>query len=198
MKEKSVMNLKKISVTVSYLFIVFAITGALGCATRGGVKNESAEQFPRIEPLEKRYSEIVVYEIETTPQLKHDYEQELKDCKSTLILSLAKSNKYKTITDANGKEVPGGTALIIKIKVTDMRIAGFSGRFWGGALAGSSYMYMQMKLVDAETGNSVRDEVFNSTNNAFAAAWNFGASDRSLPTDMSEIIADYIVRAVNS
>jgi len=63
-------------------------------------------------------------------------------------------------------------------------------------MAGSSYMYIRMTLVDAETQKVVRDEDFNSTNNVFAAAWTFGSTDRSLPSDMAEIMADYIDKAV--
>ena len=55
---------------------------------------------------------------------------------------------------------------------------------------------MHMKLVDASTKNVVREEYFNSANSAWAAAWNFGASDRSLPSDMGKIMADYIVKVV--
>jgi len=180
-----------------YIIIAFVIVGLGGCATSGGGKQEeSAVQSPPVTPLEKHYGKIIVYEIETTLELKKDYEQALKDCQSTLISSLLKRNKYKRVEAANSNETYESSALLVKIKVSDMRIAGFGARFWGGALAGNSYMYMRMKLVDAETGNLVRDEDFNSTNNAYAAAWSFGANDRSLPTDMAEIMADYLDKAV--
>lgn len=51
-------------------------------------------------------------------------------------------------------------------------------------------------MMDASTREIVREEDFNSTNNSWAAAWNFGASDRSLPSDMGHIMADYLEKAV--
>jgi hypothetical protein len=168
-----------------------------GCATgQGGKQGESAAQGPQVAPLEKPYSEIYVYEVETTPVLRQDYQEALKDCQATLVNSLQKRNKYSRVEAANGNEAHGKSALLVKIKVNDMRIASGAARFWGGALAGSSYMYIRMKLVDAETRQVVRDEDFNSANNAFAAAWSFGATDRGLPSDMAEIMAEYIARAV--
>lgn len=180
-----------------YLIIAIAVVGLGGCATSGGGKQEkSAVQAPPVTPLEKHYGEIIVYELETTPELKTDYEQALKDCQSTLISSLLKRNKYKRVEAADSNQTYESSVLLVKIKVSDMRIASFGARFWGGALAGNSYMYMRMALVDAQTGDLVREEDFNSTNNSYAAAWNFGASDRSLPTDMAEIMADYLDKAV--
>lgn len=191
------MSKKRVWGILGYILIAFIIIGLGGCATSGGGKQEeNAVLSPPVTPLEKSYGELIIYELETTPELKKDYEQALEDCQSTLIKSLLKRNKYKRVEAANSTEKYGSSALLVKIKVSDMRIASFGARFWGGALAGSSYMYMRMKLVDGETGTLVRDEDFNSTNSSYAAAWNFGASDRSLPSDMAEIMAEYLDKAV--
>ncbi|MBN2590200.1 MAG: DUF4410 domain-containing protein [Sedimentisphaerales bacterium] len=191
------MKHKSVWAVLVYTIIAFIIVGLSGCATSGGgEQKESAVQSPPVQPLEKHYSELIIYEIETTPELKNDYKQELKDCHSTLISSLLKRNKYKRVEAVNSNETYGSSALLVKIKVSDMRITSFAARFWVGGMAGNSYMNMRMMLVDAETGDLVRDEDFDSTNSAVAAAWNFGASDRSLPTDMAEIMADYLDKAV--
>lgn len=182
---------------LGYIIIGCGIIGLGGCATNGSDKHvESAAVSSPVTPLEKKYDELIVYELETTPELEIDYKEALKDSQSTLISSLVKRNKYKRVEAANNSENYGSSTLLVKIKVNDMRIAGFGARFWGGAMAGNSYMYMRMQLVDGETRSVVRDQDFNSTNNSFAATWNFGASDRSLPTDMAEIIADYLDKAV--
>nr|WP_320191363.1 hypothetical protein [uncultured Desulfobacter sp.] len=184
-------------VILVYFIIAIVIVGLGGCATSGGGKQEnSVAQSPPVTPLEKHYGEIIVYELETTPVLKKDYEQALKDCQSTLISSLLKRNKYKKVEAAKSTVTYDSAALLVKIKVSDMRIASFGARFWGGAFVGNSYMYMRMKLLDAETGEIVRDKDFNSTNNSIAATWSFGANDRSLPTDMAVIMADYLDKAV--
>jgi len=188
---------KKVGPLLSHILAALMVIALGGCATSQTSSQEQvAAQAPPVTPLENPYGEIIVYEIETTPVLKKDYEEALRDCQSTLISSLLKRNKYKRVEAANGNETYGKPALLVKLKVSDMRIASGAARFWGGALAGSSYMYIRMKLVDGETQKVVREEDFNSTNNAFAAAWTFGASDRSLPSDMAEMMANYIDKAV--
>jgi hypothetical protein len=54
-------------------------------------------------------------------------------------------------------------------------------------------MSIELKLVDAATGNVVREKVLSSANNPYAAAWAWGSSDRSLPYDMGKIISTYIL-----
>lgn len=184
--------------TVRDCILVLLITITVcSCATGQGIQqSESAVKAPPVAILEKPYGEIFVCEVETTPALKNDYGEALKDCQSTLVVSLLKRNKYKRIEPTNSSETYGKSALLVKITVSDMRIASFGARFWVGAMAGSSYMYIRMALVDAETQKIVREEDFNSANNPFAAAWTFGANDRSLPADMAEIMAAYIDKAV--
>jgi len=186
------------TVVLVYIIIASVIVGLCGCASSGGGTQETIEaQSPPVTPLEKHYAEIIVYELETTPVLKKDYEQALKDCQATLISSLIKRNKYKRVEAAKRNVTYDSSALLVRIKVSDMRIASFGARFWGGAFVGNSYMYMRMKLLDAKTGELLRDEDFNSTNNSLAATWSFGANDRSLPTDMAVIMADYLDKAVH-
>ncbi len=186
------------------LAVLFALALG-GCATdQSGKQGESAAQAPResavqtpqVVPLEKPYVEIFVYEIETTPVLKNDYKDALNDCRTTLIDSLLKRNRYKKVQAPNGTEINAKSALLVKIRVSDMRIASFGARFWGGPFVGNSYMNIRMTLVDAETQKVVREEDFNSSNNVWAASWTFGATDRGLPSDMAEIMAAYIDKAV--
>ncbi|PIP38805.1 MAG: hypothetical protein COX19_10635, partial [Desulfobacterales bacterium CG23_combo_of_CG06-09_8_20_14_all_51_8] len=61
---------------------------------------------------------------------------------------------------------------------------------------GVSVYLSAIALTDAATKKELRKKGINSSNNAIAAAWAFGANDRSLPSDMGEIIADYILSTV--
>ena len=57
-------------------------------------------------------------------------------------------------------------------------------------------MNMRMSLVDGSTQKILREEAFDSSNNVWAASWNFGATDRSLPSDMGKIMAEYLEQVV--
>ncbi len=82
------------------------------------------------------------------------------------------------------------------MKVVDMRIAGAQARFWGGAFAGNSYMDILLELRDADSKEVIHKKILSTTNNAMAAAWTFGSSDRSLPSDLGTLIGEYIFRIV--
>jgi len=56
-------------------------------------------------------------------------------------------------------------------------------------------MNVDVKLIDGQTGEVVRQKHLSSTVNPYAAAWAWGSTDRSLAEDMGRIVADY-VRAV--
>ena len=57
-------------------------------------------------------------------------------------------------------------------------------------------MHTRMSLVDASTQNILREEEFNSANSVWAASFNWGATDRSLPSDMGKIMAEYLEKVV--
>jgi len=148
-------------------------------------------------PLGKSYQDIIVFALETPPVLKKDYGEAILGCQGALITSLRMTKRYQAVDPGDDEtSYDKESCLLVKIKLNDMRIASFGARFWGGVFVGNSYMYMHMKLVDAATQKVVREEDFNSTNNAWAATWNFGASDRSLPFDMGKIMAEYIATVV--
>jgi hypothetical protein len=70
----------------------------LAAATdQGGKESERAAQAPTVAVLEKPYGQIIVCEVETTPVLKKDYEEALKNCQLTLIASLRGRNKYERV-----------------------------------------------------------------------------------------------------
>jgi len=105
-------------------------------------------------------------------------------------------NIYQTVA-ANKPGAGYGTGtLLVRAKIKEMRMVSTAARIWGGAFAGSSYMNMEVSLIDAGTGKEVRKKELNSATNAWAASWTSGASDRSLPADMGKIIAEYIASVV--
>ncbi|RJR28832.1 MAG: DUF4410 domain-containing protein [Desulfobacteraceae bacterium] len=192
------MTFKKTELIFACVFAAIVALLPGGCATgKSAEQSEPAKaQAPAVAPLQTGYSEIYVSEIETTPALKQDYEGAIAECRSSLISSLLSKSKYKKVEPAKGETVKGRTSLLVKLRINDMRIASSTARMWGGVFAGNSFMNIHMTLVDAGTKSVVREEDFNSTNSAWAAAWNLGASDRSMPVDMGKIMADYIEKAV--
>lgn len=143
------------------------------------------------DPLDKKYDLVLLQKVHIDPKLEADYPTAAEEYRGSLMTDLREKKRFKEVEQGESKSGQGG--LIVKSKVTSLRIVSGAARFWGGAFAGSSDMSIEVKLVDANTGNVLREKVLSSANNPYAAAWAFGSSDRSLPFDMGKIVSAYIL-----
>ena len=104
-----------------------------------------------------------------------------------------KTNRsYQSVESGKAAVSRRDGTLLVKAKVTDMRIVPTRARIWGGGFAGSSFMEADLTLIDAATDTVVREKKISSANNPWAAAWVGGASDYSLPADMGRVLAEYV------
>lgn len=160
----------------------------------GSETPETAEPFANEAPLDSAYASVVVAPFEASDEVKNDYSEALDESHSALMAALIKKGSFQQVN----KELAGAGdgCLLVQTQVAEMRIVGGAARFWGGAFAGSSNMILDVKLVDAKTQAVVREKRIESSNNAFAAAWTYGSSDRGLPTDMGNIVAEYLAKVV--
>jgi hypothetical protein len=155
----------------------------------------SADVIPTRTPLNEKFDNIIFRNFETSEQLKKDYPYACENCKASIISKLKSKNTYENVTDDASQKL-SGNSLIVDMQVVDMRIAGAQARFWGGAFAGNSFMDILVELKDADSEEVLHKKVLSTTNSAMAAAWTFGASDRSLPTDLGTLIGEYLYRVV--
>jgi len=150
---------------------------------------------PEIEkdaPLAKAYQVILIEDFESVEQIAKDYPDAHRECQNSLLWGLRDKKAYKQVENSSAAGGNRAGALLVKAKITDMRMVSGAARFWGGAWAGASFINVDLKLIDASTKAVVREKKVESANNAWAAAWNMGSSDRSLPADMGKILAEYI------
>ena len=176
-------------------FIVFMTLLVLTACGGSQVKRDATpvEVDP---PLGKPYKTILFEAFETTPVISKDYPNALEDCQSSAIATLEKKGSFRTVGLRGERSGLKGETLLIKVKVSDMRIAGTSARIWGGSLAGVSYMNLDLEFVDLCTNRVVRKKSMATQGNPMAATWSFGATDRNMPHDMGLIIGEYIVAIV--
>jgi hypothetical protein len=161
------------------------------------IQLSTIDLIPTRAPLEGKFDNIIFRSFESTDQFKKDYPDACEDCKSAIIAQLQSKKTYKNVTDDVSRNLPG-KSVFVDMKVVDMRIAGGQARFWGGAFAGNSYMDVLLELREANREAVVHKKVLSTTNNAIAAAWSFGSSDRSLPSDLGTLMGEYIFKIVPS
>ena len=181
---------------VGLAIMLVAIITACGGQSQGTGSDtpETAEPFADEALLDTAYSSIVVEPYTTTDEIKKDYPDALDESHSALMTALIKKGKFQQVyQEFKG---PDDGCLIVQTHVPEVRIVSGAARFWGGAFAGNSNIILDLKLVDAKTQAVVRKKRVESSNNAFAAAWTYGSSDRSLPVDIGNMIAEYIAKVV--
>jgi hypothetical protein len=155
---------------------------------------ETVEPFADETQLDSAYARVVVAAYSTVEEVKRDYAEALDESHAALMAALIKQGRFHQV-NKELKSAPEG-CLIVQTHVSEMRIVSGAARFWGGAFAGNSNMVLDVKLVDAKTDTVVREKRIESSNNAFAAAWTYGSSDRSLPADMGAMVAQYLAKVV--
>ncbi|MCI5119622.1 MAG: DUF4410 domain-containing protein [Candidatus Electrothrix sp. AUS4] len=185
-------QLRILKVLPMLILILLSACASQKTGTDATVQNTQADI-----PLTSKYDNIVFYEFETTDEIKNDYPEAANECLASAMSGLLMKNVYKKVAKSNDSNHSGLT-LLVKTKIPEMRIVSTGARIWGGALAGSSYMNMEIEFIDAASGKVLRTKSISSSSNAFAAAWTGGSNDKSLPADMGKILADYIVATVPS
>lgn len=143
-------------------------------------------------PLAKPYRMIVVAEFETSAEIANDYPNATRECQANTVWALQEKKFYQTVESGKAAGARRDGTLLIKAKVTNVRIVSGAARIWGGAFTGSSFMEVDLTLIDAATNTVVREKKFSSANNPWAAAWVGGASDHSLPADTGKMLAEYV------
>jgi hypothetical protein len=191
------------SMLVVTLMLCACAGGQKGTATKdeptkpGAAESKPAtvESVQKAKPLETGFNNVLFAELKTTDVIRQDYSEALKEFEQSMVSHLKDKNAFAQVERDTGAKLPG-KSLRVGVKIPDMRIASFGARFWAGALAGNSFMNVDLDLVDAATGKTLRTETISSSNNAWGAAYGFGASDRSLPADMGRIVAEYLATVV--
>jgi hypothetical protein len=57
-------------------------------------------------------------------------------------------------------------------------------------------MAADIKLIDAETGRTLRKKNLSTANNTYASSSTSASSYRTMPSDLGKMIAEYIAEAV--
>ena len=160
----------------------------------GGQEAQPEEEAPQASAakLSKKYTDILCYAFEATPQIAKDYPNAVETMQHSMITALEMKNLFDRVGMVKRNQKIRKDTLLVKAKVTDLRIVSGMARMWGGVFAGSSGIELTMQLIDGTTGKEVRKEVLNSSVNAWGATYSSGSSDRSLPDDMGKIMANYL------
>lgn len=82
--------------------------------------------------------------------------------------------------------------LIISPKIVEIKFIGGAARFWAGALAGSSAVYMKVLFTEGGKGGKLANPAFYQHANAYGGAWSIGGTDNAMLIRIASLIAEYV------
>ncbi len=170
-------------------------SGSVRTDTTGG--SSDTEYYKKIAEdtkLDTAYKNIIFSKFETTQEIEKTYPGTISYCRNSALTRLKEKNIFSTVTIEEPDATYEGPTLLVKVKVTHLRIVSGVARAWGGIFAGSSGMETTLTLIDTATNATVRVKEVGSYNNPYGAM--YSGSDHSLPIDMGKILADYLVTVI--
>ena len=91
----------------------------------------------------------------------------------------------------SGKGKEDGRVLLIKPHIAAVRFVGTAARFWGGMMAGRSWIYVKVEFIDEASGKKIAEpELFRVAR--VGNGWSLAKNDYAMVEDMAADIADYV------
>lgn len=184
---------------IPLIFVCFGCASTSQVVTRYQAQGIECLEGATIELAQKEqplegvgvYANIRVAPFEAPDEYKQDYTQELDRFHAALMSDLRAKRAFKEVLEGSAASQTGKTVNVTG-KIVEMRITSDAARFWGGIMAGASYMTVYLKITDDATGKILKEKIISTYNNAWGATYSFGSSDRSMPEDMGHIVSAYV------
>lgn len=183
---------KKQSTALIFILILVSIFFIFSCIGSKSVTSIEESAWKNDLPLEKSYEKIIIQKFEVDQALEKNYPGVTVACESTAMNELLKVSSISKIEKARASSVRQMGALIVKTRVTALRLAG---RNAGNQTAGSE-MAVNVRLIDSATGKILREKDLSTLTSTHTSSSNSGSSDQMLPYDLGKIIAQYVAAAL--
>jgi hypothetical protein len=176
--------------------LVFICTFLVGCASDPAKRKlvaieESSRMQPTAEPLSS-FDNFKLADMTLAPSVQTEPEKVVV-AKSLDVKLKTKLDPLISNWNAKAGYVQGGRTVEIQPRVVSLRVISGTTRFFAGAWAGQSDISMELILVDKETGEEIGRTRIQRAAGAFAGAWSFGMTDKSLPDYVVDIAYQYLV-----
>ncbi len=86
-----------------------------------------------------------------------------------------------------------GQSLVIEPRIEKLKVVSGGARFWGGALAGDSYVVMKLRITEQPSGVLVAEPEFYQRAAAMSGAWTFGGQDKDMMHRIALITKQYLL-----
>lgn len=186
------MKTAKAHALFAVIVMLCAGLGASGCHRNGESDDPYTPARVAVIKQQLKYHNVFIKPFTVLPKVE-DPGTAPQECHDSAVSFLMQKAIFASVQNG-APAAPAPDTLVAEAELQDLRIVSGGARFWAGAYAGSSYMHIKLVIRDSATGAVVFERLIESDNNAFGAAWSWGASDRGLPANVGVAIADLIVK----
>lgn len=182
--------------TFLFILILSCIIITISCGKSKTVRPDEDASWKKNIPLEKVYKKIIIQKFEIDQDLEKDLPDAAVICESTVMNELLKKDVTSKIEKSRLSTSREAGALIVKARITTLKLASSSARGLSGTPIGNSEMASEIKLIDAQTGKILRKKNLSTSNYSNPSSAATTSSDRTMPSDLGKMIAEYIAEAV--
>jgi hypothetical protein len=173
---------------ITLFFIITSLLSLLSCGKLITVKPVDE----KYESLGKVYKKIILQKFEVDQELEKEFSEAVVTCESMAMNELLKKNAAPIIEKARLSKSKDATAIIVKTRITSIKMASSSARGLSGDHVGKSEMAAEVRIIDASTRNTLRKE-FLTTDNLSPST---PLSERALPAELGKMIGEFISQSV--
>lgn len=174
----------KKTIIITFFFILIALTSLLSCG-----KFLTIEPIDeKYAPLDKVYKKIIVQKFEVDQDLEKEFPEAVITCESMTMNELLKKNAAPIIEKARLSTSKDATALIVKTRITTIKMSSSSSRGLSGDHVGKSEMAAEVRLIDASTRKTLRKESLTTDNLSPSTP----LSERAVPAELGKMIGEFI------
>lgn len=156
------------------------------------LQKKSALVVPAEPLLPKKYTSLVIEPIAISAELANDYPKAASECQLQLMHSVKTKNIFQSVSNSSSAR-SNGNILIVRSTITDMRLVSQYGHAKGGAFVGSSYMNIDILLLDGATKTAIREKQLTVSHAPATKRAATKVADSNLPNDLGSSIEEYLL-----
>lgn len=164
----------------------------IGSATPQAI---AAAAVSRLPPPVKLLSEFAQFELETMTVSETIKANKGKMNKALELEKRLKSKILPLLEDWNAVESENAKGkLLVKPHLTKLRVISGGSRFWLGATIGKSFIFMELQIVDASSGEEIARVLIQRNTDTVTGAYTIGSQDQEIIPQTASIAQAYLIR----
>lgn len=141
--------------------------------------------------LPQRYQIIVVEPVAIPVGMVKKYPLAARTCQSSTIAAL-RAKKAFELVHHTAPDKAASPVLLVRCQITDMRLTTRNNRLWAGSPANSSYINMDVQLVDAASQKILQEKQLSTISAAPASPKTATGGDSEITKAMGALLGEYV------